>query len=177
MQIKGYWKDTYIYPSIYRLKPKIVEGVWQKNTICTSGLKCITMMLRNETGLGFGINNIWYAVGNGLVDWDTTPVSASNSDIKLVSEALPSTQARKNPSVLSYYSGGYSTETPSNELYMEVILSPTDLVGQYLREFGIFIGNATQETDSGYMLNHVTHRAIHKGTFSLRRQLRIVFNY
>lgn len=175
IEVKGYWKDTYIYPS----GKVIEEQQWKPNMICTSGLNGICGILKGESGFGIGITNIWYAVGNGLTIWDSTPGVTTRSDTTLEVEATPNTEARKNPTLVTYLVTGTDTQTttPTNTLYMETSLAPSDLMSQYLREFGVFIGNATQTTDSGYMFNHVIHPFILKGNYTLKRQLKFIFNY
>ena len=172
--IKGYWRDTFIYPDG---KKKTTE--WKKNTICYKGLIALWGLLSANTGFLNGIDNIYYAVGNGDVSWDgMSPLpSPSSTDVKLVAEATPKAEARKNPISIAYLDdAGEVTTTPTRRLYIETRIESTDLVGDYIREFGIFIGNATGETDSGYMLNHVIHDVIHKGNFAMLRQIKLVIS-
>lgn len=169
IDIKGYWKDTFIYPS-----GKIIEKEWKKNTICNSGLIGLCRILHGDTGFSGGISNIWYAVGSGESSWDSDLQSASSSDTILVNE-LNYTEARKNPTVFQFWNTA-PTDTPAYTLFLETTLGATELVGEYLREFGVFIGNGTQDKDSGYLLNHVNHSMIHKGNFALKRQIKFVFS-
>ena len=168
--ITGYWKDTFIYPS-----GKIIEKEWKKNTICNSGLIGLCRILHGDTGFSGGISNIWYAVGSGNASWDTDLQPASSSDTKLVNELTPSLGARKNPSIFQFWNTA-PTNTPTYTLFLETTIGATELIGSPLREFGVFIGNGTQDKDSGYLLNHVQHELISKGNFSLKRQIKFVFS-
>jgi hypothetical protein len=64
----------------------------------------------------------------------------------------------------------------SSKIEITVLLGTTEANGVSLREFGLFGGTATGDSDSGQMVNWVTHSKIDKdSSFGIERKIRIEF--
>ena len=108
-----------------------------------------------------GYTGITYlALGSGSVDWpEDAPPSPEDSDTSLEVETYR--KAITLSDIVFIDVNNAVSETPTGRLQVTVAFSELEANGKLL-EFGLFAGNATATTNSGYMINHKTHPIITK---------------
>ena len=150
-QIKGYYHDT-LFDSKRRL---IRESGWNSNLVVNKCNLLMAMLMKRHADFE-GI--LYCAVGEGEEEWDTSRPIPLLPDTKLTKEVY-----RQPISVdqINYIDeNGQPSDTPTNHLDISVEFNGEDIVSngtQPIREFGLFGGDATDDADSGYLINRVTH--------------------
>lgn len=146
---KGTWKI------VLEHEDGTVEVIGPKtNDIVINGKILMAALMKNDALYPNGIQ--YLAVGSGDSDWDTqgTP-DPSFANTTLLDEVDPG--GRKVPESIVYLDGpaGSPTLTPSAIIQVKTRFEKTDLPagGVYIREYGLFGGNATSVKDSGLMFN------------------------
>ena len=117
----------------------------------------------------------YWAVGSGNSSWDVDPVNPSQSETTLTNEIG---RVALSASDLKYLNPDYTeSDNPTNILQIKHTFGENDCNGQW-REFGIFGGNATAETDSGIMINKKHHALITKASdMTIDRTMRFVISF
>lgn len=149
-----------------------------RNLIVNSAYVAIAMMMKeSDTALGY------WALGDG----DTEDSDAWNAGVAAGTTAAAATDValrqevfRKaiTPADIEYIdSVGTVSATPTNRLQITVWFEenePSDSTNVFLREWGIFGGDATAAADSGLMFNHKVHSTYEKTPFvRLKRVLKL----
>ena len=150
------------------------ESSWRSNLIV---LKCnlllAALMKRHE-----GIQGILYwTIGEGEEEWDSIRPHPHLTTIRLSHEVARQVIAADQ--IVYLNDSNEPTETPSNRLEVSAEFRGEDFVSngiQPLREFGLFGGDATEELNSGFMIDHVIHPRIDlTAELTLIRKLRLTF--
>lgn len=126
------------------------------NLVVDSFLNLVMCLLKNESGMS-GIK--YWAVGSGLSTWDDTMPNPSREETTLTSELG---RVKIDPSEIVFLDNKYLvSDTPTNIIQITHLFSEADCNGVW-REFGIFGGNATEDKDSGVMINKRHHAILTK---------------
>lgn len=150
MLITGYYKDAITNP----LCAIAASNGWKKNKIVNDCSKLLAALMKNQPDFD-GV--MYLAVGQGLLEWDNNRPEATKETSQLVDEIA---RFQINEDNISFVGGGAE---PTYEIEVTVDIAGSDLVSQgyqFLREFGLFGGNATTTADSGYMIDYVIHPRI-----------------
>lgn len=161
--MSGRWRDK-----IYRKDPEtgvvtlIEDTDWSKNTIVNNFGVLVAALLANDY-LTEGIQ--FHAIGSGDVSWDTSLPTAASSQDSLTSEVI-----RKVPDqivFLDQYDATLPAGERSNKIEIRTTFDFTDgpAAGFFIREQGLFGGDATAAADSGLMLNAINNNRIFKNEF------------
>lgn len=135
---------------------ELVEEIVGHNLVVNTFLNLVMCLLKHQVGYT-GIQ--YWAVGSGASAWDTTNPTPSLDSTKLTSEIgrIPIL-----PSEISFLNSEYEViSSPSNIIQIRKVFGEKDCNGVW-REFGIFGGNATEELNSGIMINKRHHAVITK---------------
>ncbi len=133
---------------------KKVKSEVRSNLILIGSTHLLAALLKNDVTFPNGIQ--YFAVGSGLTLWDTDGVPAPTyTDEALQAEIIG---GRKVPDQVVYLDGeGDPSATPTGTILISTVLDYTDLppTGVYIREFGLFGGNATLAKDTGLMIDKI----------------------
>lgn len=136
--------------------------------------RLLAALMKGQTGIT-GI--LYLAIGEGERAWDDSLPSPPADASKLSREWLR--QAVQPEQIVFLDADGQPTDTPSDQLEITATFNGAELVTdgvKSLREFGLFGGDATDEADSGYLINYVIHPRIDfTPQATLIRQLRLHF--
>ncbi len=110
--------------------------------------------LSNET--------FYHALGTGDPSWDIDLPFPPSGQTKLINEI----HRRKPDSIVFVDAEGWVTTTPTSRLRMVSILrkNEPELDGQFIREQGLFAGDASKEKDSGALIGVINHQRQWKTT-------------
>lgn len=148
--ISGYYQDTI---SNANGKPGWDSG-WRSNLIVQNCDILLAALMKRQQGMQ-GI--LYLAIGEGKESWDTTPEDPSSAATTLFAELI---RFELSADQIAYVDGAPG---PGNTLEITVPIAGSDVITdttQPLREFGLFGGNATAQTDTGYMIDYVIHSRI-----------------
>ena len=135
---------------------ELVEEITGHNLVINSFLNLVMCLLKQQSGYT-GIQ--YWAVGTGAEAWDSNMPSPSIDATKLTSELG---RVAISPSEISFLNSNHEVvSTPTNIIQIKHTFGTNDCNGVW-REFGIFGGNATAETNSGVMINKRHHAVITK---------------
>jgi hypothetical protein len=172
MLIKGRGKVT-----VLDSEGRITEDrPWKSNTFVLSGKELIAALMKGDLTIINGV--MYHAFGEGDASWDTLsePPEVDFTESSFLSE-IPA--SRKFPDGIAYLDdlGGVSA-TPTSVIEATTTLLTTDLPpsGVYIREHGLFGGNATATENTGYMIDKINERRIWKDSSnSIIFRIRIEF--
>lgn len=172
-QIKGMWRDE-----VWRKRPDGSIYLQEKselsaNLITEPITRLLAGLMKNEPTFPNGI--AFHAVGSGLVSWDTALPAPTFAQTQLVTEIF-----RKAPDSISYLDGGgLPTLTITNKIRVKTTFDFLDgpgLNGNFIREQGLFGGDATSTLNSGKLIDAINHVKIFKdATIRLVRQIELTF--
>jgi hypothetical protein len=152
---KGIWRDE-VYKVLHG-KEVLVENLgWQSNLIVVGMTKLLAGLMKNEPSFTGGI--LQHAQGRGLPSFDTVlPVPSFNS-VQLTDEYF-----RKAPDSISYVDNAGNPSIPiTNSILIRTTLDFNEangVSGEFIREQGIYGGDATGVTNSGLLANLIFHKA------------------
>jgi hypothetical protein len=150
------------------------DSGWRSNLIVHQCNRLLATLMKGRRGIR-GI--LFWAIGEGAKDWDGLCPSPHPADTQLHKEIVR--QRLKASQIVYLDDAGIPSGTPTNCLEITAAFKGKDLVSngfQPLREFGLFGGNATEETDSGFMIDYVIHPRIDLAPGNtLERKLRLTF--
>lgn len=157
ISLNGIFKDL-----LYTYEGELIsQRDWRSNTIVYSSLDLIANLLKNNPRM-CGI--LYWAVGEGSEDWDENPRESDPNTKKLVKEIYRK-PIHPEKDIL------YHEDRKILEINAEFRLD--EAVGT-LREFGLFGGDATSESNTGLMINYKIHPKIVKTNVDiLKRKLLI----
>ncbi len=168
--IKGFYSDVLIDPQ----GQVQWSSSWRSNLIVRNCNLLLAALMKRHQGMQ-GI--LCLAIGEGKDDWDSSHPLPLLTDSQLTSELAR--QALTMDQITYLDNASRPTESPTNHLEITVDLRGEEIVtngSQSLREFGLFGGNATEEANSGFMINHVIHPRIDLTSgLTLTRKLRLTF--
>lgn len=149
----------------------LVEERVGHNLVVNSFLNLVMCLLKKESGYD-GVQ--YWAIGSGADEWDNELPHPEISENRLTSELgrVPIT----SDEVTFLDSDFKNVSTPTNILQIRHVFDTTDLNGVW-REFGIFGGNATEELNSGILINKKHHSVITKtDEMVIERTMRFTFS-
>jgi hypothetical protein len=164
--IEGRYRDV-----VTDARGRCVAGTsWRPNLVVDGAFTLLATLLKREPEVE-GI--LFWAVGAGQAGWDrrrpvtlsrTSQLEAEVERLEVPGESISYVDAR-----------GVESAEPTPTLELRLTFAwPDEAVT--LREFGIFGGDATEEPNSGVMINHVIHRRIDLAAGQrLTRELRLAF--
>ena len=171
-RIVGRWFDTYKYADGRTEPGEQGEFEWGWNQIQNSFATLLAAWCRGEATYD---RITYFAVGSGLVAWDTTPPTKPYSDTTLTTEYFRKAVAQTDIVYLDPATDIPTGGTPDSKIEITVTLLTSEANGT-LREFGLFGGTASGTTDSGQMVNWITHSKIDKdSSLEIERKIRIEF--
>lgn len=150
----------------------LVDTIVGHNLVVNSFLKLVMLMLKNQNGYK---GATYWAVGSGADSWDSTPVTPNINDTRLTNEIG---RVAIDPSEIVFLDSSYNVvETPTNIIQITHTFNTADCNGKW-REFGIFGGNATSDSNSGLMINKRHHGIITKtNEMVVERIMRFTLNF
>lgn len=159
-----------VFDTIHHVDGTIEKRERSFNIVVDSISKLISALIKHETAYIDG--RLYWAVGQGLPNWDTAPYSPVATTTTLIDEVF-----RKQITSRSFIdTEGNPTEVVTNRLQLDITLETNEANGFSLREFGIFGGNVTSVADSGVMINHKAHSRIDKEEgMKVERSVRFTF--
>lgn len=177
----GEWQDFIIRPDGRR--ELIAEG---RNLVVNSVHIVLAMVMKQDPSYG-GL--LYWAVGDGNLggpedspDWDAGvddgSIAAQETDTQLAREIYRKAIA---PSDIEFIdASGNVSAVPTNRLQITSTFNEDEPYGDgtiaYLREWGVFGGDATSALGSGYLINRKVHKTYEKTNVSkLERVLRFTF--
>lgn len=163
----GDTKDT-----IYNKDGKIIDIIVGHNLVVNSFLNLAMCLLKNEddyTGIKY------WAVGTGDSTWDEKIPEPTLVETLLTNE-LGRVEIPKNEIV--FLDENYEiSEVPTNIIQIVHVFGVHDCNGVW-REFGLFGGNATDEKNSGILVNKRHHGIITKTEdMVIERTMRFTLNF
>ena len=151
LHIDGVFKDIIRYSD-----GRVVETDWSHNLIVISALTLITSLLANTENIA-GIQ--YWAIGSGYQSWDSTLPNPTASAKTLTTEIGRKKLTSSNIRFLD--SDGLASTTPTNKIEVSCFFEADECNGLW-REFGIFGGDATDESDTGILIDKKHHQLITK---------------
>ncbi len=169
--IRGIYRDTLIDHQ----GRVCLKSVWHSNVIVQNCNTLLAALMKSDKGMS-GI--LYFAVGEGESDWDSMRPNPMFTTSQLTTEVR---RVVLNDNDIAFLDNtGQPSKTPTNQLEITVTLRGEDFElseFQSIREFGLFGGNATEESDSGFMINYVIHPRIDLVPgMTLNRMLRLNFS-
>ena len=142
----------------------------RKNTKMDVSAVLMAALMANDPG-NAGI--LQHAQGRGTAGWGTTPPAVSTGDLTLFDEA-----GRLAPDSIVFLDAfDVPVAGPTNVILVKTTYDETELVGETLREQGLFGGTASATADSGIIINVIRHAPLFKsGAFSLIRNIKLTFS-
>jgi len=172
LRIVGEWFDKIRYLDGSVEYGEHGEFEWGDNQIQNTFATLIACWARAESGYD-RIN--YFAVGSGLVSWDTTPPTQPYTDTTLTMEYFRKAIAQSSIIFIDPSTNIPTGGVPSSKIEIDVTLLTTEANGT-MREFGLFGGTATATLDSGEMVDWIVHSRIDKdSSMEIDRKVRIEF--
>lgn len=148
----------HIIDKIYDRNGKLIDTIEGHNIVVNSFVKLIMALCKDKDKYN-GIQ--YWAVGSGSTSWDSELPEPSINATKLESEIG---RVAINPSDITFLNSNMEpSEEPTNILQIRHIFDVSDCNGEW-REFGIFGGDASQDADSGILINKKHHVLINKNS-------------
>lgn len=151
LHIDGVFKDIIRYSD-----GRVVETEWSHNLIVSSALTLITALLTNTSNIE-GIQ--YWAVGSGYQSWDSSLPNPTASAKILTTEIGRKKLTADNIRFLD--AEGLNSPTPTNKIEVSCFFGTDECNGLW-REFGIFGGKATNEPNTGILIDKKHHQLITK---------------
>lgn len=157
--------DTIVYPDGEK------EVRTYHNTVVNDCSKLIACLIKAHTGFT-GVK--YWAVGKGEPTWNNESLpSPTVNDTSLRNETFR--KIIKPEDIIFLDASNKPSTNPTNRLQIKVIFNENEANGD-LREFGLFGGTASNNANSGIMINRKIHPLIYKTTgMKLERVIRLVF--
>lgn len=169
--VKGTYKDVLTGPD-GRIE---WNSGWRPNLIVTTCNVLMTALMKGEHGVK-GIS--YWAVGQGQKSWDGYSPSPLPSCSRLDSEIARHQIAGEQ--IVYLDDAGSPVTAPTSRIEVSAEFRGGDFVSsgfQPLREFGVFGGDASEDPDSGLLVDYIIHPRIDLSPgFTLNRKLRLSFS-
>lgn len=150
---------------------ELVEEIEGHNLVVNSFLNLVMCLLKHQNGYS-GIQ--YWAVGSGSSSWDSNNNGPSLNDARLTNEIGRVPISASDISFLN--SNNVKVSSPTNIIQIERVFGEEDCNGTW-REFAIFGGNATQDSNSGIMINKRHHPIISKtNEMTIQRVMRFTLS-
>lgn len=169
-RIRGHYRDIL---TDRRARTRWDSG-WRSNLIVQNCNVLLAALLKRQEGMQ-GI--LYWAIGQGDGAWDSSCPSPSSGDSRLCKEVARLALA---PDRIVYLDDSeQAIASPSDCLEISAEFSGATFArggSQPLREFGLFGGDATDQPDTGFMIDYVIHPCINlTPDWTLHRKLRLAF--
>jgi hypothetical protein len=168
--IKGFYRDVIFS----RSKQPQWDSGWKSNIIVHDCNLLLAMLMKGQEGIN-GI--LYWAVGKGEENWDHKSLAPLANTSQLTAEV--SRKAVAPQDIVFLDESGEPSDEPTPCIEVTSAFSGEDFANddsKILREFGLFGGNATDQPDSGVMIDYVIHPPIDMtGGITLTRKLRLMF--
>jgi len=163
----GAWRDR-----IYKHGRLVKDTGWVPNQVQNTNAILLASLCKNRSGYdGFQ----YFALGEGLASWDSSPPSQPYSDTTLTSEVFRKSIPVPTITFRHPITGALSA-TQTNVIQVDVTIGTGEANGYALREFAVFGGNATVVVDSGLMVDWITHARIDKNSsISIDRSVKFTY--
>jgi hypothetical protein len=171
--LHGKWWDE-----VYTRDPITGESVLRERTPVKSNIICLSIselmagLFANDARFFGGI--LFHAFGAGQAAWDTSPANPSAAQTSLVDELY-----RKTPTNIDFLDeSGNPTSSITKTLRIKTVLDygETEINDKYIREQGLFGGDAVSAKDSGHIIDAINHVKIWKdSTIRLIRYIELGF--
>lgn len=163
MVVRGQYRDEVAGPAG---DVRVARG-WAPNRIAEPIWPLLAGLLKDDPDLS-GI--LYLAFGAGRDEWDQGEGLVTPEE-RLEHEVY---RTRVEPEHRTYLDAeGEEVDDPTTRLQLRVVVTGHKVEGP-LREFGLFGGDATDEPDSGFLINHVVHPRLDlESRDTLTRQVRL----
>jgi len=168
--LQGYYRDR-LCDSQART---IWDSGWRANRIVEGCNELLAALMKREPGFS-GI--LYWAVGEGKPVWDNLMPSPGAGDRQLSAEVAR--KALPVADIVYLDENNQVVGEPTPRLQITAAFTREELGGEgprFLREFGLFGGNATNVANSGWMIDYVIHPRIQVAVgMTLMRSLHLAF--
>jgi hypothetical protein len=173
--VKGEWRDQVIKKDPETGEERLIEDTgWKSNQIVTNVQPLLAGLMANEVSFTGGI--LFSAQGRGDPSFDITLPTPSFSETELRDEFF-----RKEPDSITFIDE--STGDPAGVGVFTRVISVKTIIefdeanGEFIREQGLYGGNATTTQDSGLLANLIFHEARFKdNTIKIIRFIQLTFD-
>lgn len=171
--IKGMWRDE-VWKKDRAGGIYLSEKTELKANLITEPItRLLAGLMKNEGSFGGGI--LYHALGTGLPAWDSVLPPPVFSQVALETEIF-----RKAPDAITFLDiANLPTATVTNKIRVTTTFDFNDgpgLNGNYIREQGLFGGDATLTFDSGKLVDAIHHVKIFKdSSIRLVRTIELTF--
>lgn len=157
--IEGYYKTEIIYKN--GKKYVTPESGLNKNLVVDSAGALMAGLFMGDNNFNYG--NIYLAYGTGSASWDALQDKGKSNET-VDTTILENEIFRKLPTTKTFITalGGSSTNDRTEFVRLTYDFDDTEMVGETLREFGLFGGDATSALESGVLFDYVIHTAFYK---------------
>lgn len=167
--LQGYFHDV-----LTRKDGSRTLSPWQSNLIVRNCNTLLSMLMKgHEETRGI----LYLALGEGEGSWDASRPIPLLTDTQLTNEVYRKPILADQ--IVYLNDDSEPVDYPTTLLAITVEVKGEEVVisgSQPLREFGLFGGDATDEANSGYLINHVTHdRYDLTPELTLNRKIRLNF--
>ena len=172
--IRGEWRDVIKNAATGKI---LLDTGWKPNQIQDTNATLLAMLFREliQGSPAITAGPQYLAIGSGQTSWDTAPPTLSRSDTTLDTE-FERKQLTASDIVYIDPTTKAVSGSETRAIEITVTFSTSEGNGGIWREFGFFGGDATGATDSGYMINWVSHGRIDKdSTMTIVRKCRFIF--
>ena len=144
---------------------------WHPNLIVNTCNVLLAALLKRHEGMQ-GI--LYLAIGEGENNWDSSSPAPLPTTTRLAKEVARNKLVEDQ---ILYLNAAGQSETPTNQLEITTLFKGEDFASdQPLREFGLFGGDATDDQDTGYLIDYVIHPRVDlTPTITLTRKVRLSF--
>jgi hypothetical protein len=159
---------------------KLVEK--GNNLVVNSAFIVMAMAMKRDPAFG---GFLYWALGDGGASvvtntWNSGVAAGTTAPVKTNTQLLREIYRKSiDPSNITFVDGvGQPSGVPTNRLQIRVTFAESEPGGPsvFLREWGIFGGNATGAAGSGFLINHRYHETYEKtDSIGLERVLRFTF--
>jgi hypothetical protein len=170
--VKGIYRDV-LTDSNSRT---VWQTPWLGNRIVQGCSRLNAALMKGDEGVR-GI--LYWAVGSGWRRWDGNLPQPTADATQLTREVMRSPMDAKD--IVYLDNDGIPTETPTNRVEVTAVFQGSDFSEnkpgrRVLREFGLFGGDATNDPNTGVMIDLVIHPRIDmQDDLTLTRKLRLSF--
>lgn len=167
----GVHMTGHIVDRIFDKDGNLVDVIEGHNLVVNSFLKLVMALAKGESGYG---RISYWAVGSGNSSWDSNTPDPEINATRLTAEIGRVAIAASEIKFLTAEHN--ESSSPTNIIQIKHMFGPSDCNGKW-REFGLFGGNASATTNSGFMVNKRHHGVITKtADMSIERTMTFTLN-
>jgi len=169
-EIAGYYHDVLTNAK----GEELFDSGWKSNLIVSECNLLLSALMKGKQGIT-GI--LYFAAGTGKKEWDQERPDSNFATASLENEVTRKAITSRQITFLDDSNNPIDAVTNRLEVAVEFNGGEIAAAGfQSLREFGLFGGDATEDTDSGFMIDYVVHPRIDMSKeLTLKRSVRLNF--